>query len=83
MKVFEGEGGGQYWYQALVHKDNCKLKQNISFWLIKKLKNEVVNVCWQRDMIILIKFIMDDLFLKVISMYALQVGHNESVKRLF
>jgi hypothetical protein len=31
MKVFEGEGGGQYWYQALVHKDNCKLKQNISF----------------------------------------------------
>jgi hypothetical protein len=49
----------------------------------KSLKNEVVAVRRQGDMIIMIKLIFGDLVLNVISAYAPQVGLSNYVKRRF
>ena len=49
----------------------------------KSLKNGVVDVRRQGDRIILVKLVMGDLVLNVISTYAPQVGHNEIVKSNF
>jgi hypothetical protein len=47
----------------------------------KSLKNGVVAVRRQGDMIIMIKLIFRDLILNVISVYVLQVGLSDDVKR--
>ena len=49
----------------------------------KSLKNSVVGVRRQGDMIILVKLIVGDMVLNVISTYAPQVGIDESAKRQF
>ena len=49
----------------------------------KSLKDDVVEVSRQGDRIILVKLLISDTVLNVISIYALQVGHDESAKRLF
>jgi hypothetical protein len=49
----------------------------------KSLKNEVVAVMRQGDMIIMIKLVFGDLVLNVISAYAQQVGLSNYVKRRF
>jgi len=49
----------------------------------KSLKNDVVDVRRRGDRIILVKFVVGDLVLNVISAYAFQVGHDESAKRQF
>ena len=49
----------------------------------KSLKNSVVGVRRQEDRIILVKLIIGDMVLNVISAYALQVGLDESAKRQF
>jgi hypothetical protein len=49
----------------------------------KTLKYGVVDVKRQRDQIILVKHVVRDLVVNVISLYVLQVGHNESTKRDF
>jgi len=49
----------------------------------KSLKDDVVDVRRRGDRIILVKFVVGDLVLNVISAYASQVGHDESAKRQF
>ena len=49
----------------------------------KSLKDGVVEVRRQGDRVILAKLIISDMILNVISVYAPQVGHDESAKRLF
>ena len=49
----------------------------------KSLKDGVVDVKRRGDRIILVKLVVGDLVLNVISAYAPQVGHNENTKREF
>ena len=49
----------------------------------KSLKNGVVGVKRQGDRIILVKPVVGDIVLNVISVYAPQVGLDESAKRQF
>jgi hypothetical protein len=51
--------------------------------LDKSLKDGVVAIKHQGDMIILVKLLIEDLIFNVISAYAPQIGLNESVKRQF
>jgi hypothetical protein len=51
--------------------------------LDKSLKNGVMDIKHQEDMIILVKLIIRDLVFNVISSYAPQIGPNESVKMQF
>jgi hypothetical protein len=51
--------------------------------LDKSLKNGVMNIKRQEDMIILVKLLVGDLVFNVISSYAPQIGLNESVKMQF
>jgi hypothetical protein len=48
--------------------------------LDKSLKDGVVDIKRQGDMIILVKSLVGDLVFKVICAYAPQIGLNESVK---
>ena len=57
--------------------------KNIGVLIDKSLKDGVVGVRKQGDRIILVKLIISDMVLNVISVYALQVGHDKSAKRLF
>ncbi|RCV30448.1 hypothetical protein SETIT_6G095600v2 [Setaria italica] len=49
----------------------------------KSLKDGVVNVRRQGDRIILVRLVVGDMVLNVISAYVPQVGHDKSAKRLF
>jgi hypothetical protein len=49
--------------------------------LDKNLKDGVVDIKRQGDMIILVKLLVEDLVFNVISAYATQIGLNESIKR--
>ena len=49
----------------------------------KSLKNSVVGVRRQGDRIILVKLVIGDMVLNVISAYASQVGLDDSAKRQF
>jgi hypothetical protein len=51
--------------------------------LDKSFKDRVVDIKWQGDRIIVAKLLVGDLVFNVISVYALQIGLNESVKRQF
>jgi hypothetical protein len=51
--------------------------------LDKSLKDGVVDIKRQGDMIILVKLLIVDLIFNVISAYTLQIGLNESVKMQF
>jgi hypothetical protein len=51
--------------------------------LDKSIKDGVVDIKRQGDMIILVKLLIGDLIFNVISAYAPQIGLNESVKRHF
>jgi hypothetical protein len=51
--------------------------------LDKSLKDEVVDIKRQADMIILVKLLVRDLVFNVSSAYAPQIGLNESIKRQF
>jgi exonuclease III len=58
-------------------------RNDVCILIDKSLKNEVVAVRIQGDMIIMIKLIFGDLVLNVISAYAPQVGLSDDVKRRF
>jgi hypothetical protein len=58
-------------------------RNGVGILIDKRLKNEVVAVMRQWDMIIMIKLIFEDLVLNVISAYAPQVGLSDDVKRRF
>jgi hypothetical protein len=51
--------------------------------LDKSLKDEVVDIKRQRDMIILVKLLVGDLIFNVISAYAPQIGFNANVNMQF
>jgi exonuclease III len=70
--------GFKLWYTG-----TTSTKNGIGIVLDKSLKNGVVDVKRQGDMIILVKLLVGDLIFNVISAYATQIGLNESVKMQF
>ena len=69
MEGSEGEGGGQYrfklWYTGTIANRN-----GVGVLIDKSLKNSVVGVKRQGDRIILVKLVIGDMVLNVISVYA-------------
>jgi hypothetical protein len=70
--------GFQLWYTGTMINKN-----RVGIVLDKSLKDGVVNIKRQGDMIILVKLLVGDLIFNVISTYAPQIGLNESIKRQF
>jgi exonuclease III len=68
--------GFKLWYTGKERSRN-----GVGILIDKSLKNEVVAVRTQEDMIIMIKLIFGDLVLNVISAYAPQVSLSDDVKR--
>jgi hypothetical protein len=82
MEGPEGEGGGGFWLQALV-QGTTSGRNGVGILIDKSLKDGVVNVRRQDDRIILVRLVIGDLVLNVISAYAPQVGLSESSKSQF
>ena len=82
MEGAEDEGGGLYWLK-LWYTGTTSNKNGVGLLIDKSLNDGVVEVRRQGDRIILVKLLISDTVLNVISVYALQVGHDESAKRLF
>jgi hypothetical protein len=74
MEGAKGNGGGRY---------RLKTKNDVGIVLDKSLKDGVVDIKRQGDMIILVKLLVGDLSFNVISAHAPQIGLNESVKMQF
>ena len=70
--------GFKLWYTGTVANRN-----GVGVLIDKSLKNGVVRVRRQGDRIILVKFVVGDMILNVISAYAPQVDLDESAKREF
>jgi exonuclease III len=70
-------------YFKLWYTGKERSRNDVAILIDKSLKNEVVTVRRQGDMIIMIKLIFGDLVLNVISAYAPQVGLSDDVKRRF
>jgi exonuclease III len=70
--------GFKLWYIG-----NTSTKNGIGIVLDKRLKDGVVDIKRQRDKIILVKLLVEDLVFSVISAYTPQIGLNESVKMQF
>jgi hypothetical protein len=67
--------GFKLWYTG-----NTSTKNSVGIMLDKSLKDWVMDIKHQGDMIILVKLIVEDLIFNVISAYVPQIGLNESVK---
>ena len=70
--------GFKLWYTGTVTNRN-----EVGVLIDKSLKNSVVGVRRQGDRIILVKLVIGDMVLNVISAYAPQVCLDESAKRQF
>jgi exonuclease III len=70
--------GFKLWYTGIMTNKN-----GVDIVLDKSLKDGVVDIKRQGDMIILVKLLVEDLIFNVISAYAPQIGLNESIKRQF
>jgi len=70
--------GFKLWYTGMTANRN-----GVGVLIDKSLKDDVVDVRRRGDRIILVKLVVGDLVLNVISAYAPQVGHDESAKRQF
>jgi len=70
--------GFKHWYTGTTANRN-----GVGVLIDKSLKDDVVDVRRRGDRIILVKLVVGDLVLNVISAYAPQVGHDESAKRQF
>jgi hypothetical protein len=70
--------GFKLWYTGTIANRN-----GVGVLIDKSLKNSVVGVRRQGDRIILVKLVIGDMILNVISVYAPQVGLDESAKRQF
>jgi hypothetical protein len=68
--------GFKLWYTCTTTNKN-----GVGIVLDKSLKDGVVDIKRQGDMIILVKLFIGDLVFNVISAYALQICLNESIKR--
>jgi hypothetical protein len=78
----EGERGGGFWFQALVH-GAASGRNGVGILINRSFKDGVVDIKRQGDQIILVRLVVGDMTLNVISAYAPQVGLSESVKRQF
>jgi exonuclease III len=79
QKAKEVEGTGfKLWYTGTAANKN-----GVGVLIDKSLKDGVVDVKRLEDRIILVKLVIGDLALNVISAYAPQVGLNENSKREF
>jgi exonuclease III len=79
QKAKEVENTGfKLWYTG-----KERSKNGVDILIDKSLKNRVIAVRRQGDMIIMIKIVFGDLVLNVISAYAPQVGLNDDVKKRF
>jgi hypothetical protein len=67
----------------LSYTGNTSIKNGVCIVLDRSLKDGVVDIKRQGDMIILVKFLVGDLVFNVISAYVPQIGLNESVKMQF
>jgi exonuclease III len=67
--------GFKLWYTCTI-----STKNDVGIVLDKSLKDGVVDIKGQGDMIILVKLLVRDLVFNVISAYVPQVGLNESIK---
>jgi hypothetical protein len=65
----------------LCYTGNTTNKNGVDIVLDKRLKDGVVDIKRQGDMIILVKLLIRDLVFNVINAYAPQIGLNESIKR--
>jgi hypothetical protein len=72
------ETGFKLWYIG-----NMSIKNGVGIVLDKSIKDGVVDIKRQEDMIILVKLLVGDLIFNIISDYAPQIGLNESVKMQF
>ena len=70
--------GFKLWYTGTAPNRN-----GVGILINKSLKSGVVDVKRCGDRIILVKLVVGDLVLNVISAYAPQIGHNENTKREF
>jgi hypothetical protein len=70
--------GFKLWYTG-----NTSTKNDVGIVLNKSLKDGVMDIKRQGDMIILMKLLVGDLIFNVISAYAPQISLNESVKMQF
>ena len=70
--------GFKLWYTGTTSNKN-----RVGVLIYKSLKDGVVEVRRQGNRIILVKLVISDIFLNIISAYAPQVGHDESAKRFF
>jgi SUMO ligase MMS21 Smc5/6 complex component len=70
--------GFKLWYTSTTANKN-----EVDIVLDKSLKDGVVDIKRQGDMIILVKLLVVDLVFNVISVYASQISLNESIKRQF
>jgi hypothetical protein len=70
--------GFKLWYIG-----NTSIKNGVGIVLNKSIKDGVVDIKRQEDMIILVKLLVGDLIFNVISAYASQIGLNDSVKMQF
>jgi hypothetical protein len=67
----------------LWYTEKNRSRNGVDILIDKNFKNGVVTIRRQGDNIIMIKLVIGDLILNVISVYALQVGLNDDVKRQF
>jgi hypothetical protein len=67
--------GFKLWYT-----ENTSTNNGVDIVLNKSLKDRVMDIKRQGDMIILVKLLIEDLIFNVISAYAPQIGLNESIK---
>jgi hypothetical protein len=77
MKEVE-DTGFKLWYTGTTINKN-----RVDIILDKSLKDGVMDIKRQGDMIILVKLLVGDLIFNIISAYAPQIGLNESFKRQF
>jgi hypothetical protein len=70
--------GFKLWYTGTTTN-----KKRVGIVLDKSLKDGVVDIKRQGDMIILVKLLVGDLVFNVISAYDPQIDLNESIKRQF
>jgi hypothetical protein len=68
--------GFKLWYTGTTANKN-----GVDIVLDKNLKDGVVDIKRQGDMIILVKLLVEDMVFNVISAYASQIGLNENIKR--
>jgi exonuclease III len=67
----------------LLYTGTTTNKNRVGIVFDKSLKDGVVDIKQQGDMIILVKLLVGNLIFNVISAYAPQIGLNESIKRQF